>query len=128
MKNYEVTRSKELSDLCVQVRSLMASREYDTCSRLICQAMTLFPSAPHPHNLMGVLLEKTGDHASAMKHFRAAWALDPTYGPASQNLSAYGTFYSRGTAAYDEEDCRDESAPCTVEYDRMGIGHILRRK
>ena len=128
MKTNEAIRSPELSDLCVQVRSLVASQEYDRCRSLICQAMTLFPSAPQPHNLLGVLLEKTGDHASAMKHFRAAWALDPTYGPASQNLSAYGTFYSRGIAAYDEEDCRDTDSTCAIEYDVRGIGHIIRRK
>lgn len=129
MKMNRCVKNEELRDLCSQVRSLVASRDYDTCSSLVCQAMARFPSAPQPHNLMGVLKEKMGDHAGAMKHFRAAWALDPTYAPAEQNLTAYGTFFSRGKAAYDESDCRDDGAgACCIEYDGLGIGHIIRRK
>ena len=129
MKLNETTRNQDLSELCISIRSLVASREYDKCSDLICKAMELYPCAPQPHNLLGVVLEKTGNHALAMKHFRAAWALDPTYDPAGQNLSTYGTFYSRGRVAYDESDCQEEKTGfCEVEYDGRGIGHILRRK
>ena len=36
------------------------------------------PHGAVPHNLMGILLEKESNHVLAMKHFRAAYALDPT--------------------------------------------------
>ena len=73
-------------------------------------------------------MEKEGDHPGAMKHFRAAYALDPTYLPARQNLDHYGTFYSRGGCAYDESDCQQEApSPYEIEYDEKGIGHAVRR-
>ena len=127
MKTNEATRSRELTDLCANVRELVSDGQYDTCITLICTAMQDFPSAPQPHNLMGVLMEKTGNHALAMKHFRAASALDPTYYPANQNLMTYGTFYSNGRVAYDEADCReDRDDACHIEYDTRGIGHFVR--
>ena len=87
-----------------------------------------FPNAPEPHNLLGIVMEKEGDHAGAMRHFRAAYALDPTCLPARQNLDHYGTFYSRGGCAYDESDCPQE-APSSyeIQYDEKGIGHAVRR-
>ena len=95
---------------------------------MICQAMGEFPNAPEPHNLLGIVMEKEGDHAGAMKHFRAAYALDPTYLPARQNLDHYGTFYSRGGCAYDESDCPQEApSPYEIQYDEKGIGHAVRR-
>ena len=52
----------------------------------IANAMVLNMSAPEPHNLMGILYEITGDDDKARKHYRAAYALDPTYTPACRNL------------------------------------------
>lgn len=134
----------ELDHLCATVRTLVAERAYERCVALICDAMEQHPHAPHPHNLMGIVLEKRGDHPAAMKHFRAAWALDPTYGPARQNLETYGTFYSRGRCAYDESDLPDLPqhtmevvyndrgvgyvvSKTKIEYDHHGIGHVVRR-
>jgi hypothetical protein len=87
------------------------------------------PHAPEPHNLLGMLLENQGDHLLAMKHFRAAWALEPTYLPARYNLEVYGTFFSKGAGAYDEEDCPvlEEKNNYMVEYDNNKNGHIVRR-
>ncbi|MPN31218.1 hypothetical protein SDC9_178692 [bioreactor metagenome] len=66
-----------------------------------------------------------------MKHFRAAWALDPTYIPARQNLDCYGTFFSNGKCAYDESDYSveedEERKKYEIEYDKHGIGHIVRK-
>lgn len=50
-------------------------------------------SAPEVHNLYGVLAELTGDLSLAGKHYRAAYALDPTYRPASRNLERITSFY-----------------------------------
>lgn len=100
----ENTVPEELATLCASVRDLATKRKYDACVKAICQAMERFPHAPHPHNLLGIILEKRGDHLTAMKHFRAAWALDPTYLPAQHNLNTYGTFYSSGICAFDESD------------------------
>ena len=69
------TRSTQLQTLCAAVRKYAAARDYQKCAAMICKAMGEFPSAPQPHNLFGIVLEKEGDHGGAMKHFRAASAL-----------------------------------------------------
>lgn len=110
MKNAHTNETyMELEQLCVLVRAFVYEGSYDSCMEPICKAMERFPDAPHPHNLLGILLEKKGNHSAAMKHFRAASALDPTYLPVRQNLETYGTFYSRGTCAFDESDVPESS-------------------
>lgn len=52
----------------------------------IKDAMILNMDAPEPHNLLGILAEMSGDDSRARKHYRAAYALDPTYQPACRNL------------------------------------------
>lgn len=94
----------ELSRLCGLIRTKVGCGELDDCISPICKAMEQNPHSPAPHNLMGIVLEKMGDHAMAMKHFRAARALDPTYRPAAHNLNTYGTFFSRGSCAFDDDD------------------------
>ena len=129
MDHNDTVRNQELSELCESIRGLASCKEYSRCIAMICKAMQTYPSAPQPHNLLGVILEKTGDHETAMKHFRAARALDPTYCPSSQNLARYGTFCSAGKAAFDECDCRESmTASGEVQYDVRGLNHIVGRK
>ena len=122
------SRSMQFQALCDGVRKYVDTRNYQKCAAVICEAMGEFPNAPQPHNLLGIVMEKEGDHAGAMKHFRAAYSLDPTYLPARQNLDHYGTFYSRGGCAHDESDCLQEApSPYEIQYDEKGIGHAVRR-
>ena len=123
------TESKEdLRALCASVRELVDIEDYQTCESLICGAMGEYPDAPEPHNLLGILLEKKGDHPEAMKHFRAAWALDPAYRPAQRNLECYGTFFSDGRCAYDESDCpAEEDLRYQFEYGAHGVGRAEER-
>ena len=106
--NVYVTHSEELEELCTDVRQYACEGQYERCEEIITEAMEKFPHAAQPHNLLGILLEKRGEHLLAMRHFRAAWDLDPSYLPARQNLETFGTLYSHGSFAYDESDCWDE--------------------
>jgi hypothetical protein len=130
MKEKRISNERYMvKDLCNQVRKLIDNREYESCYEIITEEMKKSPHAPEPHNLLGMLLEKEGDHILAMKHFRAAWALDPTYLPARHNLEVFGTFFSNGAGAYDEDDCPilEEKNTYTVEYDEKKVGHVIRR-
>lgn len=132
MKTRKENDKKELTVLCNTVRAFAGKGEYQKCESLIFGAMRKYPHAPEPHNLIGILLEKQGDHLTAMKHFRAAWVLDPTYLPARQNLDCYGTFFSSGKSTYDESDCPAEDKNSNknnykIEYDAHGIGRVVRR-
>lgn len=126
--NKNENKSNQLT-LSAQVRELIQSGLYDDCYKVIVDEMKNSPHAPEPHNLMGMLLEWQGDHLLAMKHFRASWDLDPTYLPARHNLEVYGSFFSRGTGAYDESDCPtlEEKNPYKLEFDKNNIGHVVRR-
>lgn len=117
-----------LDELCCNVRNAVHSGKPESCIPSICHAMAEFPDAPHPHNLLGIVLEQLGRHSDAMKHFRASYALDPGYAPAGMNLESYGTFYGNGLCAFDESDCRKSgSRTYAVHYDAQGIGRMIRR-
>ncbi len=120
-----------LVKICGDVKALISEKKFSECDQLIKQAMSEFPHAPHPHNLMGIQLEKKGDHVMAMKHFRAAWALDPTYLPAKFNMDQYADFYEHERVeAYMEEDCVVDTDKdlYKIEYNEDGIGHIVKRR
>lgn len=51
------------------------------------QAIGIDPSRPEAFNLLGVLYELGGHHEEAMKQYRVAVDLDPTYRLAWQNLT-----------------------------------------
>lgn len=100
----ELNRINPLDELCISIKKLVLENDFENCEKLIFKAMEDFPHAPEPHNLLGIVLEKSGNHSLAMKHFLAAWALDPTYRPANYNLETFGTFFSHGNCAYDDND------------------------
>ncbi|HZW49074.1 MAG TPA: hypothetical protein VFF80_02925 [Bacillota bacterium] len=122
--------SQKRKILCDSFRDLSEKGDYLECEQLIISAMGKYPHSPVPHNLMGVLLEYQNDHLAAMKHFRAAWALDPTYMPARMNLEHYSSFVPLGPYVIDEGDCMVEESreAYKIEYDEHGIGHVLKRR
>lgn len=137
MKPVKKDNENELTTLCNEIRNLSNNGEFDKCLNLIYLSMSRFPDAPEPHNLLGIILEKTGNHPLAMKHFRAAWALDPTYHPANQNLMILGSFEQHGEFAFDGSDCSEKEEKkqreivyvgrgTRTEYDRFGIGRLVK--
>lgn len=106
MKENHISEEEYMfKDLCSQVKNLIQNREFESCYKMIAEEMKNSPHAPEPHNLLGMLLEKEGNHILAIKYFRAAWDLDPTYLPARHNLQVYGMSFFSGSGAYDREDC-----------------------
>ena len=90
---------KRLNEFSAEIKKLLENREYSTCKEQIVSAIGEYPHAPHPHNLMGILLEATGDNQGAMKHYRAAIALEPSFAPARENLYRNGDM-SNSSRAY----------------------------
>ena len=97
-----------ISDILVQTvgaaRRLIASEEFTSCERPLREALRDFPDEAVPQNLLGLLCEKQGDHTRAMKHFRAALGLDPTYLPAQDNLDGFGAQDRSAPYIFDESD------------------------
>ena len=73
-------------------------KNYETAQKLAKEALIIQPSRPDALNLLGEITEKTGNILEAVKLYRAAFDLDPTYEPARNNLDQATTFkpnYSR---------------------------------
>ena len=119
--NENDTDFRELTNICIAAHTLSAEEQYDKCLSMLAAAMAHHPDAPEPHNLMGLVLEHQGKHTSAMKHFRAALALDPTYRPARENLEKYGGV-GDNRAAWQRADCGKKE-----EYSEWRFGRFVRR-
>ncbi len=101
-----------LSLLCVNIKHIIESNDsnkYQLAANMISRSMAEYPDSAKPHNLMGILKELTGDHAGAMKHFRAAYALDPQDQAVKHNFEILCSFNTLGkTFEYgDENDCQN---------------------
>lgn len=71
----------ELTKYCINDRHFEAAAEHAR------RAIGADPTRPEAFNLLGVLFELVGNHEAAMKQYRVAIDLDPTYRPAWQNLN-----------------------------------------
>jgi len=80
----------ELSKRHITNRNFAAARES------VSKAIADDPGQPEAYNLLGALLEITGDWVAAQKFYRAALDLDPTYKPASANLERTTSWHKAG--------------------------------
>jgi Flp pilus assembly protein TadD len=72
----------------------MHNNKLNESYKIILKALKENPDAPEPQNLLGIFCELNGNSELARKHYRAAYALDPTYLPASENLERLCTLFS----------------------------------
>lgn len=68
---------------------------------IIIKALNENPDSPEPQNLLGIWHEYKGNNDMARKHYRAAYALDPSYKPASRNLERLCVFFEKQSPAID---------------------------
>ncbi|MBE9211890.1 response regulator [Plectonema cf. radiosum LEGE 06105] len=84
---------EDISDLPTDYDSLMSAakhriskRQFDEAITLVKQAIGANPNNAEIFNMLGELLEVTGDNLQALKNYRVAIDLDPAYRPAQKNL------------------------------------------
>lgn len=98
---------------------------------LIKEALILNTEAAEPHNLLGIFFEMKGDDDTARKHYRAAYALDPTYKPACHNLERLVEFvwgpisrkYDYGVELQEESEAK-QSENTAADIGRQGLGTV----
>jgi len=86
----EIGEQRESLDYETQLRlvkHLASRRELETAKQYARQAIGADPSRPQAFNLLGALHEIDGNQSEAMKNYRVALDLDPTYQPAHHNLN-----------------------------------------
>lgn len=119
--SYELNISKAIN--AIQADDLSAALGYIKCAVLEDQ------NAPKVHNLLGIIAELKKDLSLAGKHYRASYALDPTFKPASRNLERITSFfYNRLNSKPVFGDIPEEEIiPYVVEYDEMNVGRLRKR-
>lgn len=96
----------------------LKDNNYDSAYNMIVEAMRADPSAPQPHNLMGIFYELSGDGNMARRHYRAAYSLDPTYKPACSNLERICTDFDNKLPTYDFGEIPEDADAKTAKNKR----------
>ena len=89
-----INDSNEYKSYIMNAIAKLLNSEFEESYNLIVNALSMNPNAPEPQNLLGIWYEFKGNEDLARKHYRAAYALDSTYKPASKNLERVCTFYA----------------------------------
>jgi len=79
-------KNNPFQEIIEEIIGSLKKRELENAEKLITVLVSMDIDTPEPHNLFGILSEIKGKDDSARKHYRAAYALDPTYKPACRNL------------------------------------------
>ncbi len=78
--------SRSFEECLEYAKRLITEQKWDDAYIYLRKAITMEPRKPEPYNLIGVMLEMQGDKTEALKMYRAALGVDPTYPPAKANL------------------------------------------
>lgn len=90
---YKIDNPNNFKAYIRDATSKLRNYEFEESYKMIIKAINADPNAPEPHNLLGIWYEFKGNNDLARKHYRAAYALDPTFKPASGNLERVCTFF-----------------------------------
>ncbi len=82
----EAAQASDYDSHLTLTKRCISERHFEAATVHVRQAIGIDPSRPEAFNLLGALCELTGDSVEAMKNYRVAIDLDPTYEPAWQNL------------------------------------------
>jgi len=78
--------SRSFEECLEYAKRLITEQKWDDADGYLRKAITMEPRKPEPYNLIGVMLEMQGDKIEALKMYRAALGVDPTYPPAKANI------------------------------------------
>jgi Tfp pilus assembly protein PilF len=92
MKELKEKTTPYMTKIKIAINALK-SKDYELALISIKQAGLENQNLPEYHNLLGVIAEHHDDFSLACKHYRAAYALDPSYKPALNNLDRITNFY-----------------------------------
>lgn len=110
--------------------SAIKKNDYAAALDYIKHAVVENINFPEVHNLLGIIAELNKDLRMAGKHYRAAYALDPTYKPAINNLERITTFlYNADIVEPDYGNMpepKEEVLSYIITYDQKHIGHLKK--
>ncbi|MGM0411319.1 MAG: tetratricopeptide repeat protein, partial [Bacillota bacterium] len=97
-KRYEIDseeyEAESFSEFVNMAKGEINKHNYDRAVELLKKATSIDPEKPEPFNLLGIIYEMRNNQPEAMKMYRTALSLDPTYTPANENLDRAGDMAS----------------------------------
>lgn len=107
------------------------NKNFSEALKYIHLAMLEDHTSPKPHNLIGIIAELNRNLLLAEKHYRAAYALDPTFKACWINLERITSFYYemniKNIDFGDNHEEREEEGLYTIQYDCNNVGHVKKR-
>jgi DNA-binding response OmpR family regulator len=88
----------------------LSERHADAAMAHLKKAIALAPDRPEAFNLLGAIHELRGELSEALNNYRAAWAFDATYQPASKNIERAASSH-RHRQPIDFGDLREPTRP-----------------
>lgn len=82
----EAARTRDYEREVSDARKSIREADFDVALGHLRRATDRNPSRPEAFNLIGAIHELRHNRAEAQRHYRLAVDLDPTYGPAKENL------------------------------------------
>lgn len=80
-------------------------QQFEKAQEQVKEASRKDPSKPEAQNLLGAIVELQGDWLTALKHYRAAASLDPSFEPAEKNIERIVNQHEKGlNVSLDEGD------------------------
>ena len=122
MNDFEMLIQKTV--MSININNLIQAENY------LKEAIIKDFSAPQTHNLFGIISEHKEEKLLAIRHYRAAYALDPAYKPARNNLERITTYHNSCYRKFDLVDRKEEKNDTNdyfIEYDRHKVGYIKKR-
>lgn len=105
--------------------------DFKEALKYIHLAMFEDDTSPKTHNLIGIIAELNGDLILSEKHYRAAYALDPTFKACCINLERITDFYYniniKDIDFGNNPEEKEEEKLYTIQYDCNNVGHLRRK-
>ncbi len=122
----EIARRGSQTELAI--RELKAKNYFDA-EEAIKKIMLGNPHSAVAHNLYGILEEYMMNDGLARRHYRAAYALDPTYKPAIRNLERLALFDFHHAARHPDfgDSPEEEESRLEIVYDGH-VGHLHKKE
>jgi len=89
-------KAKSYDEHVELAKRAIGQREFDAAQEHVRQAIAADATKPEAFNLLGALIEMRGDWLEALKQYRAALAVDPSYKPADANLERVVSRHEKG--------------------------------
>ncbi len=87
LENFQGDQPENYQTLISRAKAAINKRNFEFAAELLQKTAQQDNNSPEPFNLLGVLAEMKGDNTQAMKMYRTALDIEPSYKPAQENLN-----------------------------------------